>query len=78
MKNKLIISLTVICSIALTAGIVNAAATHDVTSMFGPAGDIFEIDGAMKMTRGMAEVTVPRQIEAIQERGGPGSEEAVV
>ena len=49
MNRKLIIALTVIGSIALTAGIVNAAATVDVTSMFGTAGDIFRVDGAMKL-----------------------------
>jgi len=50
MKKKLIIALVVITSIALTAGIVNAAASHNVTSQFGPAGDIYQVDGMMKMS----------------------------
>jgi len=49
MNKKLIITLTIIGSIALTAGIVNAAASHNVTSQFGPAGDIYQVDGTMKM-----------------------------
>ncbi|XOU94314.1 MAG: hypothetical protein ACNFW9_05735 [Candidatus Kerfeldbacteria bacterium] len=49
MNKKLITSLVVIISIALTVGIVNAAATHNVTSQFGPEGDIYQVDGTMKM-----------------------------
>jgi len=49
MKKKLMIALIVTASIALTAGIVNAAATHNVTSQFGPEGDIYQVDGTMKM-----------------------------
>ncbi|XOU94324.1 MAG: hypothetical protein ACNFW9_05795 [Candidatus Kerfeldbacteria bacterium] len=49
MKKKLLTLVVVVASIALTAGIVNAATSHNVTSQFGPEGDIFQVDGTMKM-----------------------------
>ncbi|XOU94325.1 MAG: hypothetical protein ACNFW9_05800 [Candidatus Kerfeldbacteria bacterium] len=49
MKKKLLTLVVVVASIALTAGIVNAATSHNVTSQFGPEGDIFQVDGTMNM-----------------------------
>lgn len=49
MKKSLIILTVIIAATALTAGIVQAAATHNVTTHLGPAGDIYQVEGTMKL-----------------------------
>lgn len=51
MKRTLIVFMVIIASTALTAGIVNAAAERNITSRLGGvAGDIFSLDGTLKVS----------------------------